>query len=133
MPDRSPKRFKSARRPVLKVRRTPRFLRRFVFDGEPYVGVVSAIALGNYRYHQAFLLWRGDNKANQPLRIIWTMPRYDYWLCDMDKIPPEIALPHRDILPRELVVCVRQARQAGWTGELRTHAPFDWVVDDHAR
>lgn len=120
MPDRSPKRFKFARRPVLKVRRTPRFLRRFVFDGEPYVGVVSAITLGNYR-HQAFLLWRGDNKANQPLRIIWTMPRYDYWLdC-------------RPILPRELGVCVRQARQAGWTGELRTHAPFDWIVDDHAR
>ncbi|WP_309713233.1 hypothetical protein [Armatimonas sp.] len=130
MPDKTPKRHQIARRPVVKKTKARFPLRRFVFDGELYIGFASGNALANSFYQQTYWLWRGGNKKNQPLRICWTMPRYDFWLFSQCLPDATVALPHRGIFPHELASCVRQAREQGWTGELRTATPFELVVDD---
>jgi hypothetical protein len=130
MPDKTPKRHQMPRRPVSKKTKARFPLRRFVFEGQLYTGFASEIDLGNFFYQQTFWLWWGGDKANQPLQIRWTMPRYDPWLHSQCLPDTKIALPPRAILPRELVRCVRQARQQGWAGELRTTTPFELVVED---
>ncbi|MBB6052407.1 hypothetical protein HNQ39_004228 [Armatimonas rosea] len=132
MPDKTPKRHQIPRRPVVKKTKARLPLRRFVFDGELYVGLVTPEIyppMQHYWCQQAYTLWRGERKRSQPLKILWPgLKEYHFCPCGYCDPPPEYRL--HSITPRELAGYVRQAREQGWTGALRTPIPFELVVDD---
>ena len=128
MPDKTPKRHQISRRPVVKKPKARLPLRQFVFEGELYVGLVTPEIyppMQRWWCQQSFTLWRGLRKNFQPLKILW--PGLKEYNCYCEP-PPEYRL--HSITPRELAGYVRQAREQGWTGALRTPIPFELVVDD---